>query len=445
MEHRSNPFEHRHQAHADGVGAEPLDPAQESLADALKVSFFLLKVVMFGLLAWYLFASGLFNVSEQQVAVRLRFGNLVGDGPARQVIGPGGPYFTLPYPIDEVIKVDTKLRTLELEDSFWFEITERDLGKSLEELAAGKRGPLNPERDSYVLTGDANVIHVRWTVSYKIGGGQRDAAFAERVVEYVSNVGDESAAERLLRAAADRGIVVFAGSTTADELVNGISEAETSTLRRLIQEGLDAVGSGLEVTGISMTMMAVPPPVREAFDAVSAAEAEKGRLIEAARKQRNAVLNDVAGAAHEGLWRMVQDYQIAYEAGNVADRDALHADLAAAFEKRRLPQRLGGGKIGGAAAQVVSDARSYRTLTRKQAAAEAELFVSLHKKYKESPEIVMTRLWETARENIMAGRSQKLITRGARIVIQMNPDPRLKSRWEQEDLEKKDEDGAAGR
>ena len=81
-----NPFLHDHSSHghdhhhhdAPEIPYEELDPAQRSLADALKVSFQLLKLAMIGLVIAYIL-TGLFWVKEQQQAIRLRFGRMVGE------------------------------------------------------------------------------------------------------------------------------------------------------------------------------------------------------------------------------------------------------------------------------------------------------------------------------------------------------------------------------
>ena len=54
-----------------------LDPAQQSLAEALRLSFGILKITMLALLVVYAL-SGTFSVGSNEVAVRLRFGDYVG-------------------------------------------------------------------------------------------------------------------------------------------------------------------------------------------------------------------------------------------------------------------------------------------------------------------------------------------------------------------------------
>jgi chemotaxis protein histidine kinase CheA len=72
-----------------GPGPDPSrDPAQQSLAEALQVSFAILKVAMLALLVAYAF-SGTFSVGSNEVALRLRFGDYVG-APGERVLERAG-------------------------------------------------------------------------------------------------------------------------------------------------------------------------------------------------------------------------------------------------------------------------------------------------------------------------------------------------------------------
>ena len=102
-----------------GPGLDPaLDPAQQSLAEALRVSFGILKVAMLALLVAYAF-SGTFSVGSNEVALRLRFGDYVG-APGERVL-ERGTYLAAPFPLEQVIKVDTRPMTLTLDREFWYE------------------------------------------------------------------------------------------------------------------------------------------------------------------------------------------------------------------------------------------------------------------------------------------------------------------------------------
>src|SRR5258706_4188788 len=78
------------------------DAGSTALSEALRSSFFVVKVVM-AILVLYFLGSGIFTVPSQQKAIILRFGKPVGTGPD-QLLGPG-LHWSFPSPIDEVVKI----------------------------------------------------------------------------------------------------------------------------------------------------------------------------------------------------------------------------------------------------------------------------------------------------------------------------------------------------
>src|SRR6267143_7242474 len=84
------------------VPETPDDAGSQALADALRSSFAIIRVVMVILVLLFL-GSGFFTVGSQEKAVILRFGKPIGVG-AQALLGPG-PHWAFPYPIDEVKKI----------------------------------------------------------------------------------------------------------------------------------------------------------------------------------------------------------------------------------------------------------------------------------------------------------------------------------------------------
>src|SRR5512137_487370 len=80
----------------------PVDAGSQALAEALRSSFAIIKVVMVLLVLLFL-ASGFFTVGPQERAILLRFGKPVGEGEAALLLP--GLHWSLPYPIDESITV----------------------------------------------------------------------------------------------------------------------------------------------------------------------------------------------------------------------------------------------------------------------------------------------------------------------------------------------------
>lgn len=138
------------------------DTGSRALAEALRVSFVILRVVLVALAALFL-VSGFFTLKSQENAVILRFGKPVGQG-EQALLGPGA-HWAFPEPIDKVERVSVSGIQFASSTVGWYATTP--------EAEAAKNEPppgegLNPERDGYVLTGDANIVHVRATLRYRI-------------------------------------------------------------------------------------------------------------------------------------------------------------------------------------------------------------------------------------------------------------------------------------
>jgi modulator of FtsH protease HflK len=148
---------------ASGPPAHVEDAGTQALADALRSSFFLVKVFMIGLVAAFLI-SGVFTVHPNQVAVTLRFGKPVGMTLEQQLKQPG-LHWKFPYPIDEIVRIPVgESRTL-TSSVGWYYVSPAEEAAGLEP----QRLPyLRPGVDGYVLTGDGNIVHVHTTISYRI-------------------------------------------------------------------------------------------------------------------------------------------------------------------------------------------------------------------------------------------------------------------------------------
>ena len=158
--------DHEHHDHDHGHPAPPPvtadDTGSQALAEALRSSFAIVKVVMV-LMVLVFFGSGFFQVEPQEKAVILRFGRLSGEG-TKALLGPG-LHWSFPYPIDEVVRIPiTEIQKVSSNIGWYFTTPEQEL--SGEELPAGPS--LNPAVDGYVITADRNILHLRATLYYQI-------------------------------------------------------------------------------------------------------------------------------------------------------------------------------------------------------------------------------------------------------------------------------------
>jgi modulator of FtsH protease HflK len=160
QEHEHHHHDHGHEPHASAPEAQ--DAGSQALAEALRSSFAVVKIVMV-LMVVAFFASGFFQVGPSEKAVILRFGKPLGEG--SKALLTSGLHWSLPYPIDEVVKIPiTEIQKVSSTVGWYFTTPEQEL--SGEEIPAGQS--LNPAFDGYALTSDRNIIHTRATLSYHI-------------------------------------------------------------------------------------------------------------------------------------------------------------------------------------------------------------------------------------------------------------------------------------
>ncbi len=403
---------------ADDV--EPLDPAQQSLAEALHVSFTILKVAMVAALGAYAL-SGTFSVGSNEVAVRLRFGDYV--GPPGERVLERGTYLAAPFPIEQVIKVDTRPTTLALDKEFWYEVGVDDRGMTREQMRLSRARPLDPVRDGSLVTGDLNIAHARWTVTYRVTDP----------VAYVTSVGDTILAERLVRSAMQQGIVQAMAQHPADDLLKGVVNREVAT--GIAQRTLTDMATGLTIDQLTLDKVSAPLSVVGSFDAVTTAETDRTQRILAAQQDRARILGETAGEGSEKLVAVLDRFERAAEAGTPEE---------VATAEREIDLVLGdleveGVSIGGDVAQVVNAAKTYRTQVVERVKGDRETFERLLPQYEKNPRIILSRLWEDARERILTGDVETFYTVPGQLELQLDRDPVIQKERQQEQIRSRKE------
>jgi regulator of protease activity HflC (stomatin/prohibitin superfamily) len=392
------------------------DPAQQSLAEALRVSFSILKLAMLALVIAYAF-SGTFSVGSNEVALRLRFGDYVGD-PGKRVLELG-TYLAAPFPIEEVVKVDTRPATLTLDKEFWFETTAQESGLTRSQLQAQKARPLHPLRDGSLITGDSNIAHAKWTITWRVADP----------VAYLTNVGTRPLATNLVRLVAQQGIVHAAAGIAAEELLRGVVNRDLAV--GAMQQKLDDMRTGIVIDQLALDKVSAPMRVAASFDAVTSAESDRAGRIVAAQQERSRILGETAGEASAALLKLIESYELASERGD----DAAAAEAEARIEKSLADLAVDGIAIGGEVAKVINTATTYRTQIVEKVSGEAQTFNELLPQYEKNPRLVLSRIWEDARETILTGKDvETFYTVPGRLELQLNRDPNLQKQRQQEQL-----------
>lgn len=297
---------------SDGAPQRPGrdDTAAGALEDAVGLAFQVLKVVMVLLTVAFL-GSGMFTVAPHEVAFIVRLGR-IDDAP----LGPGAH---LAWPvIDEVVRVDVGRSARHVSDVFDLARSQRDLAAEAQGGRPARKGGVDPAREGYLVTGDANLVHATLAARVVVSGPLRSLLTFED---------GQAAVQALL----ERAAVHAAAGRPVDALLGAGKGDFVDDLRRRLQASLDDLDAGLTVQGIDLERDVTPPPqVRDAFEAVQAAAQDRDRL-------RSEALAAAARARGEAV---TAEARIRSEARTRAERIRGDAQAdAAVFEAQLLERR----------------------------------------------------------------------------------------------------------
>ncbi|HVU07613.1 MAG TPA: protease modulator HflK [Verrucomicrobiae bacterium] len=272
--------EHEHHHHSHEHEHEPLaadDAGSQALAEALRSSFAIVKIVMVLLVALFFFR-GLFTVGPQEKAVILRFGKPVGEG-QKALLNPG-LHWSFPYPIDEVVRIPiTEIQHVSSTVGWYATTPEQEL--SGEEIPAGPS--LTPGVDGYAITADNNIIHTRATLYYRI----------EDPIHYVFDFVNASNA---VQNALNNAILYTAAHFNVDDAIYSNQSGFQDAVRERVEDLIEKEQLGVTVDQVQAE--SIPPrQLKSIFDQVTTARENRGKLLNDAHSYENQVTNAAAGQA----------------------------------------------------------------------------------------------------------------------------------------------------
>jgi membrane protease subunit HflK len=303
----------------------PEDAGSQALAEALRSSFGLIKLVMIALVLVFL-GSGFFTVGLQERAIKLRLGKPVG-APGQQLLGPG-LHWAFPYPIDEVRKIPiTEIQSVTSTVGWYAATPEQEVSGNLPPPAA----TLAPGVDGYLLTGDGNILHSRAVLYYRIN-------------DPIRFVFDYASATNTIRDALDNALVYAAASFKVDDVLTKDIAGFRDAVRRRATELIDAQEVGVLVE--QCDIQSRPPRyLADAFNRVLQAEQTRGKVLNEARSYENQVLSrasaDAASrvnAAESERVRLVEE--VASRAQQFTDLLPMYRTNTVLFVQQRLNETI---------------------------------------------------------------------------------------------------------
>ncbi|QOJ03338.1 MAG: hypothetical protein HRU71_07480 [Planctomycetia bacterium] len=385
-----------------------LDLANQSLADALRKSFSILKLLMFVLVVVY-FLSGFSTVQPNEVGVKLRYGRIVGaskDDMSQDPVLPPGWHWSWPYPFERFETVAVNERELPVEFMFQLSDDEKTGG-----IKGYKYGTLSPERDDYLITGDVNILHASLTIKYKVA----DA------VAYLTNIKpapDPTADVRsypyrlypeytlltslvrdaVIETAAQRGALDIRG-TKQNEFLEAVALRLLGKFREFEQAGLP-LGLTLDpATGVlapkTSTVEAILPPrqTQEVFDQVLSAQSQMAVAIKKAEAEAQSKLFQTAGPQYAALADQVNaefELMLKLSSAGAAESGALKSELASLQSKTEQLLHASSGQVQ----EIIRNAEVRRDQIVKEAEGEFNQFMALLPEYLRNPDIFMSRMYD---------------------------------------------------
>lgn len=411
--------------------AASMEAANKSLADALRITYRLIQVVMLALVVLFVF-SGFQQVNQSESGIRVEFGKIKAER-----LEPGFQ-FSLPYPLGEIIKVETGNRTVEIDDKFWPEMRAEDRRRPLDQMDS--KGSLEPGRDGSLLTGDSNIAHAQWSVVYR----RADPA------DYIKNVLTDHE-NALVKAVVQRAAVQVAASVVIDELLkpsapsqDGQSRRENSVetrVREIAQSALDDLGAGIEVSQVSLRLATPPLAIRRDFNQVQIAQAGAASARDQALGERSRRLNEVAGSASQPLLDLIDAYEAAVERGDATLKEKLLASINDVLEGKHngAAVELSGKKyeqvrVSGEVATVIAESQQYRASTVQQAQSRADTFRAKREQYRANPAVFITGEWANAMNSFLsrANVQQYLFPDNEPVELLISPDPEVEREKERQ-------------
>lgn len=367
------------------------DVASKSLADALRISFVILKVIIAVLVILFI-ASGIFRVQFDEQALVLHFGEIRGDEGEARVL-KSGLHWAWPAPIDEIVIIPvTQKQVLDI-DSFWYYLTLKEKETGVERRASGN---LDPLFDGYCLTRndstpgqgtDYSIVHSKWKLTYTIDNVE---LFFRNIYYKAPGPGEDfldvvsESLNPLLQSLVADAVVTTLVEFTIDEAI-GHSEAISRGVGKRLQAKLDKLSSGIIVESILPQRITWPRQVDAVFDESNKASQTSRRLVTEARAYAEKKLNETGGVNAEYVLDEIDKPSITPER-----KEELFSMLA------------------GSAQTKIAHARAYRTEVVESAKANAEYLMELLPEYKKSPEFVLQNIYLLMINDVMKNADEKI-------------------------------------
>lgn len=215
--------------------------------------------------------STIYSIGPDEVGVVQRFGKYIAQAQS-------GLHVKAPFGIDKVTRVK------KVEYKFIEEFGMRTLKPGVKTRYSGS----SYLEESLMLTGDLNILDVRWSVQFEI---KEPVKLLFKTRDPQDNVRDIS--EVVMRR--------FVGDYMVDEVLSEKRGEINDLVKIEIQEILDKYETGIHIVSVNLLDVNPADEVKPAFNEVNEAKQEKERIINQARQAYNKVIPKAKGEAEQTI------------------------------------------------------------------------------------------------------------------------------------------------
>ena len=269
----------------------------KSLVKSLQWAFGLLLVVIIGMLVYFFTGGGYFAVEPQRAVIVVKFGKI------QETYTTGGHWF-LPYPVNQFIRIQTNQQSMDVN----FVAAEMPDG-------SGSGQSLEPGRDSYLLTGDANIIHTMWTINYQVTNPAKyyetltmpakpvdnDRVMPDVVETDANGFTGTRGPQTLVRNLFRQAVIQVTAGRKVDDILYDKQTEYSDEVSRLFSKLLTDADCGMVVESVSLNRVFPPQKTKAAFDEVAAANNTQSSLYSKAQEYQVQTANDALARQAEIL------------------------------------------------------------------------------------------------------------------------------------------------
>lgn len=358
-----------HNHHDQAQSPETRDTSSQALSEALHSSFAIVKFAMVALVVLFIL-KGFFTVGPQEKAIILRFGKPQGEG-QKMLLGAGW-HWSLPYPIDDVVRIPVTEIQKVTSTIGWYPTTP-EMELSGTEPPPGQS--LDPRRDGYAISADRNIFHSRVTISYHI-----DDPLAA-IFNFAYGTNQEfglAGVSNAVQNAVNNALISTAARFNVDDVLTrnraGFKDAVNQRLNELIdQEHLGVSVDACDVDSIP------PRQLKDVFAAVAIATQNREKMRIDATVEQNRILTE-ADARAASITNAAESARVRYVELMKADAAAFTKLLPQYENNPGLFQRM---ELAKAMSQILTNVQDKIFLSRRDDGKTRELRLMLNREPKD--------------------------------------------------------------